>query len=165
MLNLIMRQFRNFYVKDKHLSDTFYPDRVVIGTNAKRASDLLIELHKPILENDKVPDGTKLINTNIPTAEMIKYASNAFLATKISYANAIAQISELAGADGIDVLEGIGLDKRIGNFFLQAGAGYGGSCFPKDVRALIEIAKGYGYDFRLLKDVEEINKEMMFSVC
>ncbi len=153
-----------FLREGQALSDTFYPDRVVIGTNAKRAGDLLKKLHEPILNNDKVPGGTKLIDTNIPTAEMIKYASNAFLATKISYANAIAHISELAGADGIDVLEGMGLDKRIGNLFLQAGAGYGGSCFPKDVRALIEIAKGLGYDFRLLKDVEEINKDMMFSI-
>jgi UDPglucose 6-dehydrogenase len=153
-----------FLREGQALSDTFYPDRVVIGTDAKRASDLLVELHKPILENDKVPQGTKLILTNIPTAEMIKYASNAFLATKISYANAIARVSELTGADGIDVLSGIGLDKRIGHLFLQPGAGYGGSCFPKDVKALIEIAREYGYDFRLLKDVEEINKEMMFSI-
>ena len=153
-----------FLREGQALSDTFYPDRVVIGTNAKRAADLLVELHKPILENDKVPQGTKLILTNIPTAEMIKYASNAFLATKISYANAIARVSELTGANGLDVLEGMGLDKRIGHLFLQPGAGYGGSCFPKDVRALIEIAREYGYDFRLLKDVEEINKEMMFSI-
>lgn len=153
-----------FLREGQALSDTFYPDRVVIGTDAKRAADLLQELHKPILENDKVPNGTKLILTNIPTAEMIKYASNAFLATKISFANAIAHVSELAGANGIAVLEGMGLDKRIGHLFLQPGAGYGGSCFPKDVRALIEIAREYGYDFRMLKDVEEVNKEMMRSI-
>jgi UDPglucose 6-dehydrogenase len=153
-----------FLREGQALSDTFYPDRVVIGTDSKRASDLLVELHKPILNNDKVPNGTKLILTNIPTAEMIKYASNAFLATKISYANAIARVSELTGANGLDVLEGMGLDKRVGNLFLQPGAGYGGSCFPKDVRALIEIARDYGYDFRLLKDVEEINKDTMFSI-
>jgi UDPglucose 6-dehydrogenase len=153
-----------FLREGQALSDTFYPDRVVIGADSKRAIDLLKELHKPILENDKVPNGTKLIVTNIPTAEMIKYASNAFLATKISYANAIAHVSELAGANGLDVLEGMGLDKRVGNLFLQPGAGYGGSCFPKDVRALVEIAKEYGYDFRLLKDVEEINREMMFAI-
>ncbi|HVA96626.1 MAG TPA: UDP-glucose/GDP-mannose dehydrogenase family protein [Candidatus Acidoferrales bacterium] len=153
-----------FLREGQALSDTFYPDRVVIGADAKRASDLLTELHQPILENDVVPNGTNLILTNIPTAEMIKYASNAFLATKISYANAIAYVSELTGANGLDVLEGIGLDKRIGNLFLQPGAGYGGSCFPKDVRALIEIAREYGYDFRLLKDVEEINREMMLGI-
>ncbi len=153
-----------FLREGQALSDTFYPDRVVLGVDSKRASDLLVELHKPILENDKVLNGTKLIITNIPTAEMIKYASNAFLATKISYANAIAHVSELAGANGLDVLEGMGLDKRIGNLFLQPGAGYGGSCFPKDVRALIEIAREYGYDFRLLKDVEEINREMMYAI-
>src|SRR6266568_4052339 len=153
-----------FLREGQALSDTFYPDRVVLGVDSKRASDLLVELHKPILENDKVLNGTKLIITNIPTAEMIKYASNAFLATKISYANAIAHVSELAGANGLDVLEGMGLDKRIGNLFLQPGAGYGGSCFPKDVRALIEIAREYGYDFRLLKYVEKINREMMYAI-
>jgi UDPglucose 6-dehydrogenase len=99
--------------------------------------------------------------TTIETAEMIKYAANAFLATKISFANAIAQLSEKAGADATEVLKAIGEDKRIGKYFLNAGAGYGGSCFPKDVKALISIAKGYGYDFKLLKDVEEINQDAM----
>ena len=102
--------------------------------------------------------------TNIETAEMIKYAANSFLATKISYANAIAHLSELTGADGSKVLEAVGLDKRVGSQFLFAGAGYGGSCFPKDVKAMIAISKEEGYDFSLLKDVEEINQQAMQGI-
>ena len=95
---------------------------------------------------------------------MIKYAANSFLATKISFANAIARLSELAGADGLRVLEAVGLDKRVGSAFLSPGAGYGGSCFPKDVKALIVISKQHGYDFKLLKDVEEINEGAMQNI-
>ena len=95
---------------------------------------------------------------------MIKYAANAFLATKISFSNAIAKLSELSNADGLKVLEGIGLDKRIGNQFLSPGAGFGGSCFPKDVKALISIAKSYGYDFSLLKDVDSVNQDAMEDI-
>jgi UDPglucose 6-dehydrogenase len=162
MLYLIMLLFLNSYERDKAISDTFQPDRIVIGTDAKRAEEILVQLHKPIATRGttEVP----FVLTTIPTAEMIKYASNAFLATKISFANAIAQLSEHVGADGPKVLESIGLDKRIGSSFLNAGAGYGGSCFPKDVKALIAIAKNYGYDFTLLKDVEEINKQAMYGV-
>ena len=151
-----------FLREGQALDDTFHPDRVVIGTEAKRAEDVLVELHKPI-----VSDGTiesSLVLTNIPTAEMIKYASNAFLATKISFANAIAQMSEATGADGPAVLEAAGLDARIGSAFLNAGAGYGGSCFPKDVKALIAIAKNHGYDFALLKEVEHVNKEAIANI-
>lgn len=151
-----------FLREGQAIGDTMHPDRIVIGTDAKRAEEVLIELHKPI-----VTEGTAKVHvvlTNIPTAEMIKYASNAFLAAKISFANAIAQLSESAGADGPKVLEAMGLDKRIGKYFLNAGAGYGGSCFPKDVKALIAIAKEYGYDFALLKDVEEINKKAMHTI-
>jgi UDPglucose 6-dehydrogenase len=118
----------------------------------EKAEEVLIELHEPI-------DCSNYVLTNIETAEMIKYAANAFLATKISFANAIAHMSELTNADGIKVLEGIGYDKRIGPQFLFPGAGYGGSCFPKDVKALIAIAKQYGYDFSLLKDVDKVNQE------
>lgn len=151
-----------FLREGQALSDTFYPDRVVIGTDTEKASAVLSKLHAPVVKNGKVE--TKLMLTNVPTAEMIKYASNALLAVKISYANAIAQLSELTGADGIQVLQGVGLDKRIGNKFLDPGAGYGGSCFPKDVKALIAIAKNYDYDFRLLKEVEQINKETTHSL-
>jgi len=147
-----------FLREGQAINDTLHPDRVVIGTNSKKARDLLIKLHKPIIE--ELGDYTeKVVLTSIPTAEMIKYASNAYLATKISFANAIAQLSEKVGANGVAVLGGIGLDKRIGNAFLNPGAGYGGSCFPKDVKALIAIAKSYGYDFNLLKEVEKINSD------
>lgn len=139
-----------FLREGQAIGDTQHPDRVVIGTETKRARDVLVELHKPI-------DGNKIITT-VETAEMIKYASNSFLATKISFANAIAHLSELTGADGIKVLEAVGKDKRIGSSFLNAGAGYGGSCFPKDVKALIAIAKQNGYEFELLKEVEHVNK-------
>jgi UDPglucose 6-dehydrogenase len=133
------------------ISDTTSPDRIVIGTESKKAQDILVELHRPI----KAP----LVLTNFETAELIKYAANAFLALKISYANAIAKVSELLGADALKVLEGIGMDKRIGNMFLSPGPGYGGSCFPKDVRALISIAKDNDYPFSLLEEVENINHQ------
>ncbi len=135
------------------LSDTLYPDRIVIGTETKKAEDLLVQLHKPLQENTNCP----VVLCNLETAEMIKYAANSFLAMKISFANSIAQLSEVTGADALRVLEGIGLDKRIGNFFLQPGPGYGGSCFPKDVKALISIADWFDYDFKLLKEVENVN--------
>lgn len=135
------------------LSDTLYPDRIVIGSESKRAEDLLVELHKPLQENTNCP----FVLSNLETAEMIKYAANSFLAMKISFANSIAQLSEVTGADALKVLEGIGYDKRIGNYFLQPGPGYGGSCFPKDVKALISIAQGFNYDFKLLKEVENVN--------
>lgn len=140
-----------FLREGQAISDTRHPDRVVIGVDTDRARELMEKLHEPI-------ETEKLI-TNIPTAEMIKYASNAFLATKISFANAIASLSEDVGADGVKVLEGIGLDKRIGSSFLKPGVGYGGSCFPKDVKALIAIAGKYGHEFSLLKEVENINKQ------
>lgn len=133
------------------ISDTMNPDRVVIGTESPRAQELLIKLHEPI--------GAPVLLTNFETAELIKYASNSFLALKISYANAIAKLSELVGANALKVLEGIGMDKRIGNLFLSPGPGYGGSCFPKDVKALISIAKDNDYAFSLLEEVEIINHQ------
>lgn len=145
-----------FLREGQAISDTFHPDRIVIGTESQKAEDVLVELHKPI-------DGI-LVFTTVETAEMIKYAANAFLATKISFANAIAQLSEIVGADGLKVLEGIGYDKRVGSAFLNPGAGYGGSCFPKDVKALIAIAKHYGYNFSLLAEVEEINKQAVLAI-
>jgi UDPglucose 6-dehydrogenase len=145
-----------FLREGQAISDTLHPDRIVVGTNSEKAKDLLVELHRPI-------DG-KIVLTDIDTAEMIKYASNSFLATKISFANAIAKLSELTGADGLKVLEAVGLDKRVGSEFLAAGAGYGGSCFPKDVKALLAIAKDCGYDFGLLRQVELINLEAMLGI-
>jgi len=130
--------------------DTFHPDRIVIGTSSSRAASILQELYKPL----EAP----LIVTDVNSAEIIKHASNSFLATKISFANALARVCEEAGANVEEVTKGMGLDKRIGNQFLNAGVGYGGSCFPKDVSAFIKIAEELGYDFRLLKEVELINK-------
>ena len=133
------------------IDDTMHPDRVVIGTTSDRATELLLELHKTI--------NGKTVLCNLETAELIKYASNSLLSTKISFANAIALLSEKVGADAERVLEAVGLDKRLGRSFLYAGVGYGGSCFPKDVKALIAIAGEYGYDFKLLKAVDEINRK------
>lgn len=133
------------------IHDTLNPDRLIIGTESKRAKKTLLELHKPI-------DGQFLL-TDIKTAEMIKYAANSFLAMKISFANAISFLCEKAGADVNLVLDGVGLDKRIGRAFLYPGLGYGGSCLPKDVKAMVNIAKKLGYDFKLLKAVNEINNE------
>lgn len=147
-----------FLREGQAISDTMHPDRVVIGTESKRAEKLLIELHSD-LDSGEVASQDRFVLTNIETAEMIKYAANAFLATKISFANAIAKLSELTGADATQVLRGIGMDRRIGPSFLAPGAGYGGSCFPKDVKALIAIAKDQKYDFTLLKEVENVNKQ------
>jgi len=145
-----------FLREGQAISDTQSPDRVVIGTDSKKAEDLLVELHEPI-------DG-KYVLTNIETAEMIKYAANAFLATKISFANSIASLSELTGADGIKVLEAVGFDKRIGSSFLSPGAGFGGSCLPKDIKALLSIAKTSGYEFGLLKEVDKVNNQAMKEI-
>jgi UDPglucose 6-dehydrogenase len=134
------------------INDTLHPDRVIIGTTSERAKNVLIELHKPIK--------TKLVICNVETAELIKYASNALLSTKISFANAIAVLSEKVGADAEKVLEGVGLDNRLGRSFLYAGVGYGGSCFPKDVKALIALSKEYDYEFSLLQAVDEVNHYM-----
>jgi UDPglucose 6-dehydrogenase len=133
------------------VSDTMEPDRIVIGVSSKRAARILKELYAPL----RAP----VIVTDIKSAEIIKHASNSFLATKISFSNAVAQICELSGANVEEVVEGMGLDRRIGRSFLNAGIGYGGSCFPKDVAAFIKIAEELGYDFELLKVVEQVNSE------
>ncbi|AYB46916.1 UDP-glucose dehydrogenase family protein [Paenibacillus lautus] len=138
------------------VSDTMNPDRIIIGTDSKRAEEQLIKLHKPLTEN--------MIITDIRSAEMIKYASNAFLATKISFINEIANICERVGADVTKVAYGMGYDKRIGSSFLKAGIGYGGSCFPKDTQALIQIAGQMDYDFKLLKSVVEVNRGQRFNI-
>ncbi len=145
-----------FLREGQAIGDTLHPDRVVIGTETEKARDILIKLHEPL-------DGKRVITT-VHTAEMIKYAANAFLATKISFANAIAALCEQVDADALKVLEGIGFDKRIGSAFLSPGPGYGGSCFPKDVKALIAIAREHKYDFKLLREVEAINVSAMQSI-
>lgn len=132
------------------LHDLLNPDRVVIGAASEHAQKLLIAVH------DQLP-GQRVV-TDVKTAEMIKYASNAFLATKISFINEMANVCELVGANIEDVARGMGSDPRIGSAFLKAGIGYGGSCFPKDTRALSSIAAEYNYDFQLLKSVIEVNQ-------
>ncbi len=131
--------------------DFMHPDRVVIGARNDKAAGLLTELYRPL--------GAPLIVTEPETAEMIKYASNAFLATKISFINAIANICDSVGADVKDVALGMGYDARIGFEFLRPGPGFGGSCFPKDCKALIAVANQHGYDFDLLRGVLEVNDE------
>lgn len=138
------------------IQDTLNSNRVVIGTNSKYAADVLSELHKPFTRN--------ILVTDIRSSEMIKYASNAFLATKISFINEIANICEKVGADVTQVALGMGYDHRIGNSFLNPGIGYGGSCFPKDTQALIQIAGQMNYDFKLLKSVVEVNNDQRFNV-
>ncbi len=133
------------------IEDTLRPDRIVIGAPNQQVAMTLVELYAPLER--------PMIITDLPSAEVIKYASNAFLAAKISFINAIANICENAGADVSQVMKGMGLDSRIGMQFLQAGLGYGGSCFPKDVDSLIHTAARFGYDFKLLRSVVEINKE------
>lgn len=130
--------------------DFMHPDRLVIGVESERAEKVMRELYEPLKAS--------LIVTDIKSAEIIKHASNSFLALKISYINAIANICERVGADVEKVAQGMGLDKRIGQSFLKAGIGYGGSCFPKDVAAFIRIAGESGYDFELLKVTEKINR-------
>src|SRR6476659_4771073 len=133
------------------IEDTLRPDRIVIGAPTQQVAMTLLELYAPLER--------PMIITDVPSAEMIKYASNAFLSTKISFINAIANICELAGADVSQVMKGMGLDARIGSAFLSAGLGYGGSCFPKDTDSLVHTASVLGYDFALLKTVVDINRE------
>jgi UDPglucose 6-dehydrogenase len=133
------------------IEDTLRPDRIVIGAPNQQVAMTLLELYAPLER--------PMIITDVPSAEMIKYASNAFLATKISFMNAIATMCEQAGADVTQVAKAVGLDARIGPAFLGAGLGYGGSCFPKDTDSLLHTAATLGYDFRLLRAVVEINRE------
>jgi UDPglucose 6-dehydrogenase len=135
------------------VEDTLHPDRVVYGTSSDWARDLLREVYAPLVAEDGMP----VVETDVPTAELIKHASNAFLATRISFINAVAQICDRVGADVAVVAEGMGHDVRIGPRFLQAGLGYGGSCFPKDVDAFAHLAAQVGYEFRLLDEVRAIN--------
>ena len=135
------------------VQDTLHPDRVVYGTSSDDARQTLREIYAPLVEQDACP----VVETDVPTAELIKHASNAFLATRISFINAVAQVCERVGADVSVVAEGMGHDIRIGHRFLQAGLGYGGSCFPKHVDAFAHLAREQGYDFRLLDEVREIN--------
>ena len=143
------------------IKDFMSPDRVVVGVESDRAKELLVKLYRPFMMNN-----FRVIFTDIPSAEMIKYAANSMLATRISFMNDIANLCELIGADVNMVRKGIGADTRIGNKFLYPGCGYGGSCFPKDVKALIKTAEKNGYDMKVLKAVEAVNasqKEVVFK--
>lgn len=136
------------------IADFMSPDRVVIGIDNDRAKDLMERLYKPFTLNNY-----RIIYTDIPSAEMIKYAANAMLATRISFMNDIANLCEIVEADVNMVRKGIGADARIGSKFLYAGCGYGGSCFPKDVKALIHTAEKYGYEMSILQAVETVNEK------
>lgn len=133
------------------INDFMHPDRIVIGVESAKAKEMLTGLYKPL--------NAPIVITDIKSAELIKHASNSFLAAKISFINAISRICDTVGADVVEVAQGMGLDKRIGANFLNAGIGYGGSCFPKDLDAFINISEKLSYDFKLLKAVKEVNQE------
>lgn len=166
-VNFAVASNPEFLREGSALADTLYPDRVVIGAADERAIEALTRLYHPILTQDFTPPpslprpaGRKkvpLVVVDPVTAELIKYAANAFLAMKISFINEIANLCDFVGANVKDVARGIGLDHRIGEAFLNAGVGWGGSCFPKDMMALIKEAEGYGYDAKLLKAACAVN--------
>jgi UDPglucose 6-dehydrogenase len=139
-----------FLKEGSAVKDFLEPDRVVVGDDGDWAGDAVVSLYEPL--------GAPLVRTDIRSAEMVKLASNAFLATKISFINEIANVCEETGADVVEVARGMGLDDRIGPKFLQAGIGFGGSCFPKDVEALKQLAGNSGYHFQLLNSVIEVNE-------
>ncbi|QYR20599.1 UDP-glucose/GDP-mannose dehydrogenase family protein [Paenibacillus sp. sptzw28] len=139
------------------LEDTMNPERIVIGSRNPLASEVIAALYRPLTG--------EFVITDLRTAEMIKYASNAFLATKISFINEMANLCDKVGADVVTVAEGMGKDSRIGPSFLKAGIGYGGSCFPKDTNALLQIAGRVDYDFKLLKAVIEVNRNQRMTIC
>jgi len=135
------------------VSDLMKPDRIVIGVRSPRPVEAMKKIYEPF--------NAPIIVTDINSAELIKHAANSFLALKISYINAIATVCEAAGANVQEVARGIGMDERIGRRFLNAGIGFGGSCFPKDLSAFIKITEQIGYDFKLLKEVQRINESQM----
>ncbi|MEA1887204.1 MAG: UDP-glucose/GDP-mannose dehydrogenase family protein [Bacteroidota bacterium] len=142
------------------VNDCMRPERIIVGTNSERAFRIIEKLYKPFVLN-----GHPVIYMDIPSAELTKYAANAMLATKISFINDMANLCEKVGADINMVRRGIGSDSRIGNKFIYAGLGYGGSCFPKDVKAIIRTASDHGYDLKVMKAVDEVNesqKELLF---
>ena len=140
-----------FLAQGSAVHDTLYAERIVIGTESKWAEEVLMNLYKPF----HLP----IVSVNRRSAEMIKYASNDFLALKISYMNDIANLCELVGADIQDVAKGMSFDERIGSKFLNAGIGFGGSCFPKDTKALEYLARQNGYELRTVKAAIDVNKD------
>lgn len=150
-----------FLKEGSAIKDFMSPDRVIVGTNSERAREIMARLYRPFLLNN-----FRVINMDIPSAEMTKYAANAMLATRISFMNDIANLCASVGADVHMVRKGIGTDSRIGSKFLYPGVGYGGSCFPKDIKALIHTARDHGHRMRILEAVEEVNdlqKEILFN--
>jgi UDPglucose 6-dehydrogenase len=149
------------------IADSLYPDRIVVGAQDDSAVELMQKLYAPILEQSFTPPGVAprpdkldpipLVVTDLASAELIKYSANAFLALKISFANEISGLCEKSGADIREVMHGIGLDKRIGQYFLNAGIGWGGSCFGKDINALMQVAKEYNYPTPLLEATSDVN--------
>jgi len=158
-----------FLREGQALADSFYPDRIVWGVDDAWADTILDELYRPLAEQSFIPPAglprperclrVPVLRADRVSVEMIKYAANAFLATKISFANEMAAISELVGADVTRVMDGIGMDSRIGRAFLNAGIGYGGSCFGKDLAALVHTAREYGYEPRLIEATRMVNQD------
>lgn len=151
--------------------DVFFTDRIVIGSSSKNAIETMKKLYEPIINqtfetdiNPRPKDKVTLVVTDLTSAEMIKYAANSFLATKISFINEIASICERVGADVTKVADGIGLDKRIGREFLNAGLGWGGSCFPKDLSAISQIAAEYGLSTQIINAVVQVNKQQRSNI-
>ena len=161
-----------FLKEGEAVKDAFFPERVVIGSESKKVIEVMKELYKPIinqdfdyaLNNTHRKDRVPVLVTDSTSSELIKYASNAFLATKISFVNEIANICERVGANVLDVTYGMGLDSRIGSRFMKAGIGWGGSCFPKDVRALSYTAEEYGSPANILNAVIQVNNHQRFKV-
>ncbi len=143
------------------IDDFLKPNRVVIGSGSDRAKRIMDDLYEPFVRT-----GNPIIHMDVPSAELTKYAANAMLATRISFMNEIANVCQLVGANVDNIRRGIGSDERIGSRFLFSGVGYGGSCFPKDVKAIVHTADDFGYDFKILKAVEEVNelqKQVLFQ--
>lgn len=143
-----------FLKEGNAIEDFLKPDRIVVGVESEKAEKIMSRLYKPFVLN-----GHPILFMDVPSAEMTKYAANAMLATKISFMNDIANLCEIVGADVTNVRRGIGSDSRIGNKFIYAGAGYGGSCFPKDVKAIIKTAQLNNYNLRILQSVEDVNED------
>ena len=141
------------------INDFMRPDRVVIGSENKKSENIMRELYRPLYLLE-----TPIVSTTVESAEIIKYASNSFLATKISFINQVADLCEKVGADVQDVAKGMGIDKRIGNKFLHAGPGYGGSCFPKDVKAFITTAQKHDVDLSILSSVDAFNENRLSKI-
>lgn len=148
-----------FLREGEAVNDFMMPDRIVIGVDNGKAKEVMLTLYRPVERT-----GKPILVTDVKSSELIKYASNAMLATRISFMNELSHLCEKVGADVKVIARGVGLDSRIGPRFLQAGAGYGGSCFPKDVRALIEVMKEYGCSAKLLESVEAVNESQKRSL-